>query len=200
MWDAGARAHRRGLLAEIATGLAGTAILLYLLRHVLLTPVTRTFGHDLIFWYPVWQFYAEGLSLGELRFWNPLSYGGVALYPALLQLRAFDPITALVVAIGQLVTADLLARYNWEVFFRALVPAVTAHVFLRRFAVEPLTRVALLAAVLGSSFLLVLLRVHGAGQGFLWAPIIGILLYRLLWLGDGRWRVFAGLAAFLGLN
>lgn len=200
MPDAGTRAHRRGLLAEIATGLVGAAILLHLLRHVLLTPVTRTFGHDLIFWYPVWQFYAEGLSLGELRFWNPLSYGGVALYPALLQLRAFDPITPLVVGIGHLVTDDLLARYNWEIFLRALVPAVTAHVFLRRFAVEPLARVALLAAVLGSSFLLVLLRVHGAGQGFLWAPIIGILLYRLLWLGDGRWCVFGGLAAFLGLN
>ncbi len=206
MREAGARApaesrtSRRALLAEIATGAACTVVLLHALRHVLFSPVTRTFGHDLIFWYPVWQFYAEGLSLGELRLWNPLSYGGVPLYPALLQLRAFDPISFLVIEIGRLLTPDLLARYNWEIFLRALIPAVAAHVFLRRFAVEAATRVALLVAALGSSFLLVLLRVHGAGQGFLWAPFIGILLYRLLWLGDGRWRIFAALAVFLGLN
>jgi len=194
------RTGRRALLAEIADGAVCTAVLLGVLRHALFSPVTRTFGQDLIFWYPVWQFYAEGLSLGELRLWNPFSYGGVPLYPALLQLRAFDPIAFLVIAVGHLLTTDLLARYNWEIFLRAFIPAVAAHVFLRRFAVEPATRAALLVAALGSSFLLVLLRVHGAGQGFLWAPIIGILLYRLLWLGDGRWRVFAGLAIFLGLN
>lgn len=191
---------RIALLAELGAGAVSTVALLYVLRHTLFQPVTRTFGHDLIFWYPVWQFYAEGLSLGELRFWNPLSYGGVPLYPALLQLRVFDPISFLVIVAGNLITPDLLARYNWDLFLRAWIPAIAAHVFLRRFAVEPLTRIALVVVTLCSSFLLVLLRVHGAGQGFLWAPFLGILLYRLLWLGDGRWRVFAGLAVFLGLN
>lgn len=193
-------AGRRAVLAEIAAAAACTGALLYVLRHALFPPVTRTFGHDLIFWYPVWQFYAEGLSLGELRLWNPLSYGGIPLYPALLQLRAFDPISFLVIVVGNLLTPDLLARYNWEIFLRAWIPAMAAHVFLRRFAVEPATRVALTIAAFCSSFALVLLRVHGAGQGFLWAPFIGILLYRLVWLGDGRWRVFAALAIFLGLN
>jgi hypothetical protein len=188
------------VLAELAAGAAGTAVLLHALRHALFPPVTRTFGHDLIFWYPVWQLYAEGLSRGELWLWNPFSYGGLALYPALMQLRAFDPISFLVIVVGQVFTPDLLARYNWDVFLRALLPAVTTHVFLRRFAREPVTRVALLLSALGSSSLLVLLRVHGAGQGFLWAPLIGILLYRLLWLGDGRWRIVISLAAFLGLN
>jgi hypothetical protein len=178
----------------------GTALLVWELRHLLVGPVTRTFGHDFVFWYPVWQFFAEGLSLGDVRLWNPLSYGGVPLLPALLQLRVFDPISVLVVAGGAVVTPDLLARYNWDVFLRALLPALASHVFLRRFAEHTLTRVALLLVTLWSSFLLVLLRVPGADQGFLWAPLVGILLYRLLWIGDDRWRIWAGLAIFMGLN
>ncbi|HUG36908.1 MAG TPA: hypothetical protein VML54_08170, partial [Candidatus Limnocylindrales bacterium] len=83
------RVSPAGLLAEIATGVAGTALLGWELRHLLVAPVTRTFGHDFVFWYPVWQFFAEGLSLGDVRLWNPLSYGGVPLLPALLQLRVF---------------------------------------------------------------------------------------------------------------
>ena len=189
-----------GLLAELATGVVGTALLVWELRHLLIAPVTRTFGHDFVFWYPVWQFFAEGLSQGEVRLWNPLSYGGVPFLPALLQLRVFDPISVLVVAGGALVTPDLLARYNWDVFLRALLPALASHVFLRRFAEHTLTRIALLLVTVWSSFLLVLLRVPGADQGFLWAPLVGILLYRLLWVGDDRWRIWAGLAIFMGLN
>jgi hypothetical protein len=75
------RDGRGAALAELAAGVGGTVVLLYALRHALLSPVTRTFGHDLIFWYPVWQLYAEGLSLGELWLWNPFSYGGLTLYP-----------------------------------------------------------------------------------------------------------------------
>jgi hypothetical protein len=193
-------ASRGGLLAELGAGAAATALLAWQLRHLLFAPVTRTFGHDFVFWYPVWQFFAEGLSLGELRLWNPLSYGGVPLLPALLQLRAFDPISLLVIAGGGLLTPDLLARYNWDVFLRALLPALASQVFLRRFAEHTLTRVALLLVCVWSSFLLVLLRVPGADQGFLWAPLVGILLYRLVWIGDGRWRIWAGLAIFMGLN
>jgi hypothetical protein len=194
------RAHRRSLLGELIAGALGTALLLWLLRKVLLPPVVHTFGHDFVFWYPIWQFYAEGLALGELRLWNPLSYGGVSLYPALLQLRVFDPISFLVIAIGHKVTPDLLALYNWDVFLRAWIPAVAGHVFLRRFAEHGITRIALLLVCFCSSFLLVLLRVQGAGQGFLWAPFIAIFFYRLVWLGDSRWRIVVGLAVFLGLN
>jgi hypothetical protein len=197
---AGSARAGRAVLAEVAAGILGTALLLWLLRHVLFPPVTRTFGHDFVFWYPVWQFYAEGLALGELRLWNPLSYGGVPLYPALLQLRVFDPISFLVIAIGHRLTPDLLALYNWDVFLRAWLPAVAAHVFLRRFADHAITRIALIVIVLWSSFLLVMLRMPGASQGFLWAPFIAILLHRIVWRGAGGWREWLGLGVFVGLN
>ncbi len=193
-------AARVSLAAEVAAVAASTAVLVWTLRHALLPPVTRTFGHDLIFWYPVWQYFAEGLSLGHVRSWNPLSYAGVPLYPALMQLRAFDPVSLVTMVIGNAATPDLLARYNWDIFLRAWIPALASHVFLRRFAEHALTRVALAPAIFWSSFLLVMLRVHGAGQGFLWAPVLAILLHRLLWLGDARWRIWAGLGVFLGLN
>lgn len=193
-------AGRGALAAEIAAVAVSTAVLVWTLRHALLPPVTRTFGHDLIFWYPLWQSFAEGLSLGQVRFWNPFSYAGVPLYPALMQLRAFDPVSLVTMVIGNAVTPDLLARYNWDLFLRAWIPALASHVFLRRFAEHGLTRVALAPAIVWSSFLLVMLRVHGAGQGFLWAPVLAILLHRLLWLGDTRWRIWAGLGVFLGLN
>jgi hypothetical protein len=190
----------RSLLLEVAAGALGTALLLWLLRRVLFPPVLHTFGHDFVFWYPVWQFYAEGLALGELRLWNPLSYGGVSLYPALLQLRVFDPISFVVIAVGHRVTTDLLALYNWDVLLRAWIPAVATHVFLRRFAEHAVTRLALIMVALCSSFLLVMLRAPGASQGFLWAPFIAILLYRIVWLGADRWRDWLALAVFLGLN
>lgn len=191
---------RAALAAEVAAVLAATVVLVWTLRRALLPPVTRTFGHDLIFWYPIWQYFAEGLSLGQVRYWNPLSYAGVPLYPALLQLRAFDPISFITMLGGGLVSSDLLGRYNWDLFLRAWIPAVASHVFLRRFADHGLTRVLLAPVIFWSSFLLVMLRVHGAGQGFLCAPVLAILLHRLLWLGDMRWRIWAGLGVFLGLN
>ena len=197
---AGSARAPRWVLGELVAGALGTALLLWLLRRVLFAPVTRTFGHDFVFWYPIWQFYAEGVTRGELRLWNPLSYGGVPLYPALLQLRVFDPISLLVIEIGHRLTPDLLALYNWDVFLRAWLPAVAAHVFLRRFADHAVTRVALIVIVLWSSFLLVMLRVPGASQGFLWAPFIAILLHRIVWLGAGGWRDWLGLAVFVGLN
>jgi len=180
--------------------LASVVTLLSLLRSILFLG-TSTIGHDNILWaYPIFQFFAEGILQGRLPYWNPFTHGGEPFYPLLPHIRLLDPLPFLVVGIGQFFTRDLLILFQWDRVVRVGVAAVGIYLVLRPWARHLLVRLSLIPILLFSSFMTTSFRQDAVMNHFIWVPYVTFFLLRILYAGDVRWRNWFALAAFIGLN
>lgn len=186
-------------LLEAGAWAAAIALLVFHLRSSLILG-TSVLAHDHVYWgYPVFHFYAESLLSGRLPLWNPFTHGGEPFYPLLLQIRLLDLSSLLVTFIGRAVTTDLVVLYNWDRFVRGLILLIGVYLLLRPWTRHRLTRLALVVILCFSSFLWSPLRQMALADQFIFAPYVGIFLFRIL-SGDSRWRNWIALAGFFGLN
>jgi len=170
------------------------------MRSMLLAGQT-TVAHDTLLWlYPWYQYTAENLLQGRFPWWNPFTHGGEPFYPLLAQLRFFDPISFLVLFLGAQFTTDLLTLFAWDRFARGLVCVLGAYFLLRPWAEHTLTRCSLLPILIFSSFFLSPLRQDAFLGHFIWASLVMILLFRIVYLQDYRWQNWILVGGLIGLN
>ena len=194
------RVRDRVVLVEIGAAAIGLTALLYFLRSMLLGG-DATITHDNIVWgYPIFQYFAEGVLRGHLPLWNPFTHGGEPFYTLLPHFRLFDPNTFLVVRIGSLFTHDLLILFHWDRVVRIILGAFGTYLVLRSFTNYIAVRLSLIPILLFSSFMTGSFQQDAFMNQFIWVPYIVFFLLRIVHQGDLRWRNWLGLAAFLGLN
>ncbi|MCP4990036.1 MAG: hypothetical protein GY928_29520, partial [Colwellia sp.] len=116
---------------EIAVGILAIVVLVYKLRSTLIFGKT-TFCHDNILWnYPIFQFFAENIMHNRFPFWNPFTHGGEPLYPLLAQLRFWEPVTLLTIYLGQFISNDIVVLFNWNFITKSLLMAFGVYIVFR---------------------------------------------------------------------
>lgn len=191
---------RHTLTIELCAAAVSTLFLVYTLRKMLITGET-TLIHDNLYWnYPIYQFFAENLMSLRLPYWNPFSHGGEPFYPALAQLRFYEPAAWLTILLGRFVTNDIVMLFNWNRFIELLVTAFGVHIVLRRFALNVFTRASIIPILLFSSFMLGSFRQDAILNQFIWVPYITYFFLNIIWEKDHSWHNYLMLGAVTGLN
>lgn len=186
--------------AEMLAAVATLGALIYLMRSSLITGRT-TLIHDNVLWrYPVYQYFAENLLHGHYPFWNPFSHGGEPFYPLLAQLKLFDPIVLISVFAGFMFTNDLMILFAWDRLIQCVVVAVGTYVVLRPWAHRALTRLTLIPVLGLSSYTIGAFRVHASVDLFVWVPLITYFLLRIVYHHNYDWHNWLLLAALIGIN
>lgn len=186
--------------AEVLMAVATLGALIVLMRSSLITGQT-TLIHDNVLWrYPVYQYFAESLLQRHYPFWNPFSHGGEPFYPLLAQLKFFDPIVLVSVFAGSVFTNDLMILFAWDRMVQCVVVAAGTYAVLRPWAKRVLTRLTLIPILGLSSYTLGGFRVHASVDLFVWVPLITFFLLRVLYHRDHHWHNWLMLAALIGIN
>jgi hypothetical protein len=185
---------------EAAIGILAVAFLIYRMRSLLLSGET-TLIHDNLLWnYPVFQFFAENIINGHFPFWDPFSHAGEPFYPILGQMRLFEPITLLVIYFGKFISADIVMLFNWNRFIQSLVMAFGVYIVLRPLGEHLFIRLSLIPILLYSSFMLGSFRQDAIVNQFLLVPFVTYFLLRIVYYKDYRWHNWLLLASLIGLN
>ena len=185
---------------EITTGILAIAFLIYKMRSTLISGNT-TFFHDNIMWnYPIFQFFAENLINNHFPYWNPFTHSGEPLYPVLAQLRFFEPITLLTIYLGQFITNDVAILFNWNFVNKSLMMAFGVYIVFRPLATHLFIRLSLIPILLYSSFMVVSFRQCGIFDQFVMIPFVAFFLLRIVYYKDYRWHNWFALAGTIGIN
>jgi hypothetical protein len=185
---------------EAAIGILAVAFLIYEMRSLLLSGET-TLIHDNLLWnYPIFQFFAENVIHGHFPFWDPFSHAGEPFYPILGQVRLLEPTALLVIYFGKLISADIVMLFNWNRFIQSLVMAFGVYIVLRPLAGHLFIRLSLIPILLYSSFMLGSFRQDAILNQFLWVPFVTYFLLRIVYYKDYRWHNWLMLAGVIGLN
>ena len=188
------------MVIEILAWAAGLATLLFLLRVPLLEGAS-TFRHDNIMWgYPIFQFFADHVAHDRLPFWNPYSHGGEPFYMPLSHTQNYQPLRLLITWMGSHWTSDGLLLFNWNRVLQNLVMVFGAYLTLRRFCNSWMARVSLVPVLLFSSTMLGSFQQDARADQFLWAPYVAYFLISIVYFGRDHWREWLLLSAVLGLN
>ena len=190
LWQAG----------ELAAWTGAVAYLVYAARTALLTGESTIDRDNLLFFYPIYQFFGESLLQGRFPYWDPFTHGGSALYPALLQLRLLEPVSYIVLALGGLLTHDLVTLFNWDRLVRTLLGAVGTYLLLRPLMRHWGGRLVLIPLVTWSSLVLAAFNQTAVVDQYISAPWFAYFILRIVHEGDGAWRNWIGLALSLGLS
>jgi hypothetical protein len=189
----------RGGLAETGAFLAGVIVLVLFQWPAL--GGSRGLGHDHAYWgVPVYTFFAESIALGRLPLWNPFTHGGEPFYLPLFQLRLLDPSALLVALAGRWLGADPLTLYAWDRLVRGVLLGAGSYLLLRLWARHLLTRLSLVPIALLSSMQWSAVRQMAVAEQYLLGPLVLLLVLRIVYLGDNRWRSWLAVAFLLGLN
>ena len=160
-----------------------------------------TFGHDNILWhYPIFQFYSEAVLRGDFPYWNPFSHGGEPFYVLLGQLRLLDPVTFLVVRVGDLFTDNALILFGWDRITRSLILAFGVYIVYRPFTSHLLTRISLIPLLIYSSFMLAPFRQDAFLDQIIWVPYLTLFLLKIVFYKDYRWRNWLFAALLTGIS
>ena len=198
--NAGELLKKYAAVIEAAIGILAVAFLIYTIRSLLLSGKT-TLIHDNILWnYPVFQFFAENVIHGHFPFWDPFSHAGEPFYPILGQVRLLEPTTLLVIYFGKFISADIVMLFNWNRFIQSLVMAFGVYIVLRPLAGHLFIRLSLIPILLYSSFMLGSFRQDAILNQFLWVPFVTYFLLRIVYYKDYRWHNWLMLAGVIGLN
>src|SRR3972149_7191509 len=99
------------VVIEAIIGILAIAFLIYTMKSMLFFGET-TLTHDNVLWgYPIFQFFAENIINNHLPFWNPFEHGGEPFYPVLGHIRLFEPIALLVIYLGHFITNDIVMLF-----------------------------------------------------------------------------------------
>lgn len=185
---------------EAVVGITAIAFLIYIMRSMLIFGET-TLVHDNLIWnYPVFQFFAENIINGHFPLWDPFSYAGEPFYPIIGQMRLFEPVALLTIYFGQFITNDIILLFNWNRFLQSLVMAFGVYIVFRPLAANLFVRLSLIPILLYSSFMLGSFRQDGILNQFLWIPFITYFLLRIVYYKDCRWHNWLMLAGVIGIN
>ena len=191
---------RNSITIEIATGILAIVFLIYKMRSTLIFGRT-TFYHDNMLWnYPVFQFFAENIINNRFPFWNPFAHSGEPLYPILAQLRLYEPITLLTIYLGQFFSNDIVLLFNWNLITKSLLMVFGVYIVFRPLAKHLLVRLFLIPILLYSSFMVVSFRQCGLYDQFILIPYVMFFLLRIVYHKDYRWHNWLVLAGTIGLN
>lgn len=185
---------------EVTTGILAIVFLIYKMRSTLIFGKT-TFYHDNMLWnYPVFQFFAENIINNRFPFWNPFTHSGEPLYPILAQLRLYEPITLLTIYLGQFISNDIVLLFNWNLITKSLLMAFGVYIVFRPLARHLFIRLFLIPILLYSSFMVVSFRQCGLFDQFILIPYVMFFLLRIVYYKDYRWHNWLILAGTIGLN
>jgi hypothetical protein len=185
---------------ELATGIFAILFLIYKMRSTLISGST-TFYHDNMLWnYPVFQFFAENIINGRFPFWNPFAHSGEPLYPILAQLRFYEPITLLTIYLGQFFSNDIVLLFNWNLIAKSLMMVFGVYIVFRPLTGHLFVRLFLIPILLFSSFIVVSFRQCGLYDQFILIPYVMFFLLRIVYYKDYRWHNWLVLAGTIGLN
>ena len=160
-----------------------------------------TLAHDNLLWnYPVFQFFAENIINGQFPLWDPFSHAGEPFYPIVGQMRLFEPVALLVIYLGKFITNDIVILFNWNRFIQSIVMVFGVYIVFRPLAANIFTRLSLIPILLYSSFFLGSFRQDAILNQFLWVPFITYFLFRIIYYRDYRWHNWLILACVIGLN
>ena len=191
---------KHSISIEIIVGISAIVFLIYKMRSTLIFGKT-TFFHDNIMWnYPIFQFFAESLMDGRFPFWNPFTHGGEPLYTVLAQLRFFEPITLLTIYLGQFISDDIAILFNWNFITKSLMMAFGVYIVFRPLALHLFIRLSLIPILLFSSFMVVSFRQCGLFDQFILIPFVAYFLLRIVYYKDYRWHNWFALAGTIGIN
>ena len=185
---------------EVLAWTAGLAALLFLLRIPLLEGAS-TLRHDNIMWgYPIYQFFADHVAFGRLPFWNPYSHGGEPFTLPIAHTQNYQPLRLLITWLASRWTSDGLLLFNWNRVIQNLVMVFGAYLTLRRFCRSWMVSVSLIPVLLFSSTMLGSFQQGWRSDQFLWAPYVAYFLISIVYFGRDRWSQWLLLSAILGLN
>jgi hypothetical protein len=185
---------------EASIGMFAVAFLIYKMRLNLIFGET-TFYHDNILWnYPVFQFFAENIINNHLPLWNPFTHSGEPFYTILAQFRFFEPITLLTIYLGQFVSNDTAMLFNWNFVNKSLLMSFGVYIVFRPLARHLFIRLSLIPILLFSSFMVVSFRQCGLFDQFILIPYVMFFLLRIVYYKDYRWHNWLALAGSIGIN
>jgi hypothetical protein len=191
---------KHSISIEIIVGILAIVYLIYKMRSTLISGNT-TFYHDNMLWnYPVFQFFAESILNNHFPFWNPFTHSGEPLYPILAQLRLFEPITLLTIYLGQFISNDIVLLFNWNLITKSLLMVFGVYIVFRPLTRHLFIRLSLIPILLFSSFMVVSFRQCGLYDQFILVPYVMFFLLRIVYYKDCRWHNWLVLAVTIGLN
>lgn len=200
MGNIGKTIKRYPYVIEVTGWITGIIFLIYLLRSMLIFGNT-TLSHDNILWnYPIFQFFAENIINGNFPLWNPFCHGGEPFYPILTQVRLLEPITLLTIYLGKFLTDEIVILFNWNRIIQSLIMAFGIYIVLRQWAKDLFITLSLIPILLYSSFMLGSFQQDAILNQFLWAPFITYFLLRIVYYRDYRWHNWLFLSSLIGLN
>ncbi len=186
-------------VAEWVTACLSLIACLFALRPLLLDG-SAILPHDNFYWcYPIFHFFAEGLTQGRLPLWNPFMHGGEPFYPLLGQIRLWDPIALFTPLVARYFSNDTVVWFNWTRFLQALVMVGGTYLVLRPLARLSWVRLSLLPLLLFSSFLLGTFPQDGILAAFAWVPYLCWFGLRLIHRKGSPWTNWIGAGLSFGL-
>ncbi len=192
--------RRKTLGLETAVVGLSLAALVVVLRRLLLDGA-GILPHDNYYWcYPIFHFFAEGITQGRMPLWNPFMHGGEPFYLLMGQIRLFDPIAALTPLVARYFTNDTATWFNWTRVLQAVAMATGAYLVLRPLARVTLVRLSLFPILLFSSFVLGTFPQDGILASFAWIPYLCWFALRLVHRKGSPWANWPGLALTTGLG
>jgi hypothetical protein len=192
--------NRYSVVVEAIVGIIAVAYLIYVIRSMLIFGKT-TLAHDNILWnYPIFQFFAENIINGHFPLWNPFEHGGEPFYPILGQIRLFEPVALLIIFLGQFITNDIVMLFNWNRFIQSLVMAFGVYIVFRPLAANLFIRLSLVPILLYSSVMFGSFQQDAILNQFLWIPFVTYFLLRIIYYKDYHWRNWLMLACVIGIN
>jgi hypothetical protein len=195
-----ATSNGRFVLLEIALWAIVLAFVLFSLRPALFAGV-NTFAHDNLYWgFPLYRFYVEEVLSNRFGLWNPFSHGGESLITAYLQLRLFDPISAITAKFVGMFTDGITEMFSWDRVVRIYVGCIGAYLVIRDAVTSRLARLALIPVAGLSSMALDSLHQNALPDQFYCAVFAIYFLMRILEREDYRCRNWVGVAIFFGAS
>ncbi len=191
---------RSSLRVESLVWLLFIGVLLYILRSILFKG-NEIFAHDTLYWYPLYQFFAENIIQGRFPYWNPYTHGGEPFFPAIhAGTRLLDPTTFIVILLGKMFKVNLLILFAWDLVVKCILSAIGTYILLRRWAEHRISQLSLIPILLFSSFTFISFRQNGLLFNFMWTPFIVYFLFEIIFFKKNSWSNWLGMVLFIGIS
>ncbi len=187
-------------MLELGLWVATLLVVLFSLRSALLANGT-TFAHDNLYWgFPFYRFYVEEILSNRFSLWNPFSHGGESLITAYLQLRMFDPLSAMTAKVAGIFIDSATQLFSWDRVVRTYLGCVGAYLVIRDAVASRFVRLTVIPIIGLSSLALNSFHQNALMDQFYCAVFAIFFLLRILESEDYRWRNWIGVAIFFGVS
>ncbi|MDD4203063.1 MAG: YfhO family protein [Candidatus Omnitrophica bacterium] len=95
------------------------AVFIFCFKDLLLN-FSRMLSHDSIWFYGIFQYFAQNIQHGIFPFWDPYDYCGQPFYPDLSLIYVLNPIVLLLIFLSKIFSIELFKLYHWMFFLKLL--------------------------------------------------------------------------------